>query len=49
MLVGRSSERVTLDQLLEMVRAGGGQALLLCGEPGIGKVAKTNLRELALE
>jgi DNA-binding CsgD family transcriptional regulator len=39
MLVGRSSERATLDQLMEMVRAGGGQALLLCGEPGIGKTA----------
>jgi putative ribosome biogenesis GTPase RsgA len=28
-----------LDQLFEAVRAGEGRALVLCGEPGVGKTA----------
>jgi predicted ATPase len=35
-LVGRHSERATLDGVVEAVRSGGSQALLLCGEAGVG-------------
>src|SRR4051794_3944785 len=38
-LLGRRSERQTLDRLLEAVRGGGGRALALRGEPGGGKTA----------
>jgi DNA-binding CsgD family transcriptional regulator len=39
MLQDRRSERVALDQLLKAVRAGRSQALVLRGEPGVGKSA----------
>jgi DNA-binding CsgD family transcriptional regulator len=39
MLFGRVREREQLDQLLEAARAGRGGALVLLGEPGIGKTA----------
>ena len=38
-LVGRRHERATLDALLRDVRAGSSRALLLRGEPGVGKSA----------
>ena len=38
-LLGRRSECETLDRLVVGVRAGRGQALVLRGEPGIGKTA----------
>ncbi|MFE6862933.1 AAA family ATPase [Nocardia sp. NPDC057668] len=38
-LFGRDRERRELDRLLERARAGAGSALLLVGEPGIGKTA----------
>src|SRR3954465_4999270 len=38
-LLGRQSERAALDELLASVRAGGSRALVLRGEPGIGKSA----------
>src|SRR3954467_3955366 len=38
-LLGRRSERDTLDRLLEAVRAGESRALVLRGEPGVGKTA----------
>src|SRR3954466_4043480 len=38
-LKGREEELRTLDQLLEAVRAGDSRALVLRGEPGIGKSA----------
>jgi predicted ATPase len=37
MVVGRAGELDKLDRLLSHVRAGGGQALLIRGAPGIGK------------
>jgi DNA-binding CsgD family transcriptional regulator len=39
LLWGREREQATLGQLLFEVRSGHGQALVLCGEPGIGKTA----------
>jgi DNA-binding CsgD family transcriptional regulator len=38
-LRGRRRERATLDRLLEAVRAGQSQALVVRGEPGVGKSA----------
>jgi DNA-binding CsgD family transcriptional regulator len=38
-LVGRRSECGMLDRLLEAVCAGQSRALVLCGEPGVGKTA----------
>ena len=38
-LLGRRSERETLDGMLEAVRAGGSGALVLHGEAGVGKTA----------
>jgi DNA-binding CsgD family transcriptional regulator/tetratricopeptide (TPR) repeat protein len=38
-LVDRQAERDTLDGLVQAVRAGESQALVLCGEPGVGKSA----------
>ena len=46
MLVGRGSERSTIDALLAEARAGRSGALVLRGEPGIGKTA---LLEYAVE
>ena len=37
MLVGRSAERARIDALLDGARMGRGGALLVRGEPGIGK------------
>ena len=39
MLVGRSSESARIDRLLNEVRGGAGGALVVLGEPGIGKSA----------
>ena len=39
MLVGRAAERERIDALLGLARAGSGGALVLRGEPGIGKSA----------
>ena len=39
MLQGRQSECEVLDRLLEEARAGRSGALVVCGEPGIGKTA----------
>ena len=39
MLVGRSSESARIDGLLTAVRGGTGRALVVLGEPGIGKSA----------
>jgi MoxR-like ATPase len=36
-LTGRRSERDVLDRLIDAVRAGEGRALVLSGEPGVGK------------
>src|SRR2546421_12046484 len=38
-LTGRSRERGVLDRLIEAVRAGDSQALVVSGEPGVGKTA----------
>src|SRR3954465_10493666 len=38
-LLGRRSERQTLDRLLEAVRGGESRALVVRGEPGVGKTA----------
>jgi DNA-binding CsgD family transcriptional regulator len=38
-LAGRRSERDALDRLLDAVRAGESRALVVCGEPGVGKTA----------
>ena len=38
-LLGRRSECETLDRLLEAVRAGESRALVVRGEPGVGKTA----------
>ena len=38
-LVGRRSECGMLDRLVEAVCAGQSRALVLCGEPGVGKTA----------
>jgi DNA-binding CsgD family transcriptional regulator len=38
-LVGRRAERGMLDRLVEAVCAGQSRALVLCGEPGVGKTA----------
>ena len=38
-LLGRRSEAATLDRLVEAVRAGESRALVLRGEPGVGKTA----------
>src|SRR3954469_18228797 len=45
-LIGRGDELRTLDRLLEAVRAGESRALVMRGEPGIGKTA---LLEYAVE
>ena len=39
MLVGRSTERARIDALLDTARAGSGGALVIRGEPGVGKTA----------
>jgi predicted ATPase len=38
-LLGRGAERAALDRLLSTVRAGGSAALVVRGEPGVGKTA----------
>ena len=38
-LTGRRSERDVLDRLIDAVRAGEGRALVVTGEPGVGKTA----------
>jgi AAA ATPase domain len=38
-LTDRISERDALDRLVEAVRAGQSQALVVCGDPGVGKTA----------
>jgi DNA-binding CsgD family transcriptional regulator len=38
-LKGRRRERDRLDRLLAAVQAGGSRALVVCGEPGVGKTA----------
>src|SRR2546426_3825521 len=38
-LTGRREERDLLDRLIEAVRAGGSRALVVRGEPGVGKTA----------
>src|SRR6266851_6554755 len=38
-LTGRRSERGVLDRLVDAVRAGESRALVVCGEPGVGKTA----------
>src|SRR5712692_1578321 len=38
-LTGRRSERDVLDELVESVRAGESRALVVRGEPGVGKTA----------
>jgi hypothetical protein len=38
-LLGRRAERDVLDRLLEAVRAGESRALVVRGEPGVGKTA----------
>ena len=51
-LVGRKRERAVLNQLGETVRAGLGRALLIVGEPGVGKtrlVAEWSAGEPALQ
>ena len=37
-LVGRRSERDVLDRLIEAVRGGESRALVVRGEPGVGKI-----------
>ena len=46
MLRGRRSESELLDRLLEVVRAGRSRALVVCGEPGVGR---TTLLEYLVE
>src|SRR6478752_2087382 len=36
-LIGRGHERELLDRLLAEIRTGESRALVICGEPGIGK------------
>jgi DNA-binding CsgD family transcriptional regulator len=38
-LIGRRAERGVADRLIAAVRAGKGRALVVCGEPGVGKTA----------
>ena len=38
-LIDRAAERDTLDRFVTAVRAGESQALVLCGEAGVGKTA----------
>src|SRR5260370_29877041 len=38
-LTGRRSEAAVLDGLIDAVRAGESRALVVCGEPGVGKTA----------
>jgi predicted ATP-dependent serine protease len=38
-LTGRRSEGAVLDGLVDAVRAGESRALVVCGEPGVGKTA----------
>jgi hypothetical protein len=38
-LTGRRSERDVLDRLIDAVQAGKSRALVVCGEPGVGKTA----------
>src|ERR1700748_868922 len=38
-LLGRRSESATLDRLLDVVRAGESRALVIRGDPGVGKTA----------
>src|SRR4051795_10072652 len=38
-LLGRHSESTTLDRLLDVVRAGESRALVIRGDPGMGKTA----------
>jgi hypothetical protein len=38
-LLDRSGECAVLDQLIDAVRAGKSQVLVVCGEPGVGKSA----------
>jgi DNA-binding CsgD family transcriptional regulator len=38
-LIGRSNEREALDRLVDSVRAGQSRALMVSGEPGVGKTA----------
>src|SRR6201747_2626476 len=38
-LLGRRSESTTLDRLLDVVRAGESRALVIRGDPGVGKSA----------
>jgi len=38
-LLGRQREREVLDRLLEAARRGDGRALVVHGEPGVGKTA----------
>jgi hypothetical protein len=38
-LIDRRSERAVLDQFVDAVRAGEGRALVVRGEPGVGKTA----------
>jgi DNA-binding CsgD family transcriptional regulator len=38
-LVGRATERTRIERLLVAARTGGSDALLICGEPGVGKTA----------
>ena len=38
-LTGRRSEAAVLDGLVDAVRAGESRALVVCGEPGVGKTA----------
>jgi DNA-binding CsgD family transcriptional regulator len=45
-LLGRRGECQVLDRLIEAVRAGESRALVVCGEPGVGKTA---LLEYAVE
>ena len=49
-LTGRRVERGMLDQFVEAIRAGESRALVICGEPGVGKTALLNyLAEQAAE
>src|SRR6476646_10180354 len=38
-VLGRRNESATLDRLLDVVRAGESRALVIRGEPGVGKTA----------
>jgi DNA-binding CsgD family transcriptional regulator len=49
-LTGRRVERGMLDEFVEAIRAGESRALIICGEPGVGKTALLNyLAEQAVE